>query len=176
MSDWRPNFDWITDNLAVGGSFPARAATRLVGEHGIRAVIDLRSEEADDEALLRAHGIASLHLPTHDMCAIDRAHLDRGVEFAARHLDRSERVLVHCAHGIGRSALLALCILVDRDLAPLAALELLKDRRRRVCPTNEQLECWSAWLAAQRRRRPCDWEVPDLDDCKAIAHRDWPSR
>ena len=175
MPAWQPNFDWITDRLAVGGSFPASQAGHLVREHGIRAVIDLRSEDAHDAALLRTHGIALLHLPTHDMCAIDRAHLDRGVEFAARHLDRDERLLVHCAHGIGRSALLALCILVDRDLAPLAALELLKARRGRIWPTTEQLDCWSHWLAARRRLRPCEWEVPDLDDCKAIAYRNWPS-
>jgi hypothetical protein len=66
---------------------------------------------------------------------------------------------------------LALCILVDRGLAPLAALELLKGRRERVSPSPEQFECWSGWLEARRRRAPCDWDLPDLDDCKAIAYR-----
>ena len=171
MSSWQTNCDWITDHLAVGGSFPAQQAERLAREHGIVAVVDLRNEDVDDEQLLRAHGITLLHLPTQDMCAVDRAHLDRGVAFASRHLDRGERVLVHCEHGIGRSAVLALCILVARGHAPLVALELLKDRRRCVAPTSEQLECWSRWLAGRRLLAPCDWELPDLDDCKAIAYR-----
>jgi len=171
MPSWQPNFDWITDHLAVGGSFPAGQTQRLAREHGIVAVVDLRNEDADDERLLGAHGIALLHLPTQDMCGVDHAHLDLGVEFASRHLDRGERVLVHCEHGIGRSAVLALCILVDRGHAPLAALELLKDRRARVAPSAEQLACWSDWLKSRRRRAPCDWELPDLDDCKAIVYR-----
>lgn len=171
MSSWQPNFDWVIAHLAVGGSFPARQTERLTRDHGIRAVVDLRNEDVDDERLLRSHGVALLHLPTQDMCGIDRTHLDLGVEFAARHLDRGERVLVHCEHGIGRSAVLALCILVDRGHAPLAALELLKSRRERVSPSPEQFACWSGWLEAQRRRQPCEWELPDLDDCKAIAYR-----
>ena len=171
MSSWQPNFDWITDRLAVGGSFQPRQTERLTSEHRIRAVIDLRNEDVDDEELLRRHGIALLHLPTQDMCGVDHLHLDRGVAFAAAHLDRGERVLVHCEHGIGRSAVLALCILVHRGHAPLAALELLKDRRARVSPSPEQFECWSVWLARRRRLQACDWEVPDFDDFKAIAYR-----
>ena len=58
MPSWQPNFDWVTDHLAVGGSFPVRQTERLTREHGIRAVIDLRNEDVDDERLLRAHGIA----------------------------------------------------------------------------------------------------------------------
>ena len=170
-SSWQPNFDWITDHLAVGGSFPARQTERLIREHGIRAVVDLRNEDVDDERLLRSHGLTLLHLPTQDMCGVDRAHLDLGVAFASRHLERGERVLVHCEHGIGRSAVLALCILVDRGLAPLAALELLKSRRERVSPSPEQFDCWSGWLEARRSARACEWEIPDLDDCKAIAYR-----
>lgn len=171
MASWTPNFDWITDHLAVGGRFQPDQAKRLTREHGIRAVVDLRNEDVDDARLLRRHGIALLHLPTQDMCGVDQEHLDRGVRFAARHLDCGERVLVHCEHGIGRSAVLALCVLVARGHAPLVALELLKDRRGRVAPTSEQLECWSRWLAGRRLLAPCDWELPDLDDCKAIAYR-----
>ena len=48
--------------------------------------------------------------------------LDDGVAFVNRHLDRGERVLVHCEHGIGRSATLALCVLVSRGMEPLDAL------------------------------------------------------
>jgi protein-tyrosine phosphatase len=171
MSSWQPNFDWITDHLAVGGSFPSGQTERLTREHGIRAVVDLRNEDVDDEQLLRRHGATLLHLPTQDMCGVDHAHLERGVDFACRHLDRGERVLVHCQHGIGRSAVLALCILVDRGHAPLAALELLKDRRGRVSPSPEQFACWSGWLAHRRRAGPCDWQVPEFDDFKTIAYR-----
>jgi protein-tyrosine phosphatase len=172
MSSWKPNFDWITDHLAVGGSFPPRQTEFLAREHGIRAVVDLRSEDVDDEQLLRRHGIALLHLPTEDMRGVDAAHLERGVEFASHHLDRGERVLIHCEHGIGRSAVLALCVLVHRGHAPLDALELAKSRRGRVSPSPDQFACWSDWLARRRATQPsCAWQVPDFDAFKAIAYR-----
>ena len=171
MSSVYANFDWITDQLAVGGKFVSEQTERLTREHGIRAVVDLRNEDVDDEQLMRRHGITLLHLPTQDMCGVDPAHLERGVAFASEHLDRGERVLVHCEHGIGRSAVLALCILVHRGQAPLDALALMKDRRNRISPSPEQFACWADWLARRRRARGHDWQVPDFDEFKAIAYR-----
>jgi len=171
MTDWQPNFDWITDSLAVGGRFPPEQTGSLARDHGIRAVVDLRGEDADDEVLLRRHGIALLHLPTEDMCGVDAAHLDAGVRFASSHLDRGERVLIHCQHGIGRSAVLALCVLVQRGQPPLEALALIKDRRALVSPSPAQFSCWSQWLESHRGTHGAAWDVPDFDAFKAIAYR-----
>ena len=57
--------------------------------------------------------------------------LDEGVAFARRARAQGRRLLVHCHHGIGRSATLALCVLVDRGLSPLDALSQAKDDARR---------------------------------------------
>ncbi|MFN7134395.1 MAG: protein phosphatase, partial [Myxococcales bacterium] len=58
------DFDWLTPGLAVGARFDCEAVPRLATEHRIRAVVDLRGEDCDDEALLSRSGIAFLHLPT----------------------------------------------------------------------------------------------------------------
>lgn len=171
MTTWTPTFSWITDRLAVGGRFPSERAEELARAHGIRAVIDLREEDRDDEALLRRHGIALLHLPTEDMCGVDAAQLERGVQFANAALDRGERLLIHCEHGIGRSATLALCVMVWRGAAPLEALERMKSRRALVSPSPAQFDCWSAWLARHRELRRAPWQVPDFDAFQAIAYR-----
>jgi protein-tyrosine phosphatase len=171
MNPSRPNFDWITDHLAVGGSFDPEQTERLAREHGLRAVVDLRNEDVDDERLLRRHGIVLLHLPTEDMGGIDSQHLDDGVRFACEHLDRGERVLIHCQHGIGRSAVLALCVLVQRGQPPLQALALMKDRRARVSPSPAQFACWADWLARHREGNAVPWDVPGFDEFKAIAYR-----
>jgi protein-tyrosine phosphatase len=168
---WQPNFSWITDTLAVGGSFPSEHAESLAREHGIDAVIDLRNEARDDEHGLRRHGITLLHLPTEDMCGVDADHLDSGVRFAGEQLDGGARVLIHCQHGIGRSAVLALCVMVTRGHAPLAALDLMKTRRALVSPSPVQFECWAGWLTAYRRQHDADWTVPSFDEFKAIAYR-----
>ncbi len=58
-------------------------------------------------------------------------------------------MLIHCQHGIGRSALLALCVLVDQGWQPLDALTHAKDRRAQVSPSRSQYEGWAAWLRAR---------------------------
>lgn len=130
---------FVTPGLAVGARFPMEAAARLAADHGITRVVDVRVEACDDEEVLRTHGIRLLHLPTEDTCAIAQEPIRRGVAFVCEGLDQGERVLVHCQHGIGRSALLALCVLVARGDAPAAALERAKRARRVVSPSPDQL-------------------------------------
>ncbi len=159
------DLDWLTPALAIGGCFAPEIAELLAREHRISGVVDLRAEACDDEPVLRRHAIELLHLPTEDHCAVAPRMLHAGVAFAARHLDAGSRVLIHCQHGIGRSALLALCVLVDRGHAPLAALELAKTRRAKVSPSPAQYEAWAAWL---RERGAA---VPSFDAFAAIAYR-----
>lgn len=158
-------FSWITDELAVGGHVPGERTEELARDHRIAAVVDLREEACDDEHVLRRHGIAFLHLPTPDMLGVTLPMLSDGVAFANLHLDGGERVLIHCQHGIGRSAVLALCVLVARGMQPLAALALAKDRRAVVSPSPAQFEAWAAWL------RDNGHAVPRFDDFAAIAYR-----
>lgn len=159
------DLSWLTPDLAVGGCFSCDAVESLAREHGIRAVIDLRAEACDDAEVLARHGVTLLHLPTEDHCAITSEMLGQGVAFAMRHLDARERVLVHCQHGIGRSALLALCVLVARGQPPLAALVLAKSRRELVSPSPAQYEAWARWLRARAL------EPPRFDEFAAIAYR-----
>lgn len=162
------NFDWVAPGLAVGGSFPAQAIQSLARDHAVAAVIDARAENVDDAGLMARHSIAFLHLPTDDTFALADTDLDAGVVFAVRHLDAGQRVLIHCEHGIGRSALLALCVLVARGTAPLDALETMKSARAKVSPSPHQFAGWLRWLA--RRPSPA-WEAPTFEAFAAIAYR-----
>jgi hypothetical protein len=167
VSDWTPNLSWIAPDLAVGGSFPAGQATRLATEHGIGAVIDVRAEDCDDPEELAACGLRFLHLPTEDMVGVSQPMLDRGVAFAADRRGERLRLLIHCEHGIGRSALLALCVLVDRGLAPIEALSLAKDARALVSPSQSQYEAWTAWIGRHAPRAA----VPSYPEFGMIAYR-----
>ncbi len=165
MSEWTPNLSWITPELAVGGSFPTERAEHLGQALGVGAVVDLRAEECDDEAVLTRCGLVFLHLPTWDLTAVSQAMLEAGTAFVRGQLEAGRKVLIHCEHGIGRSALLALCVLVDGGMAPLEALELSKSRRERVSPNPEQYEAWAEWLRAR------GVEPPTFDAFAAIAYR-----
>jgi len=164
---WALNLDDVTPRLAVGGRYPMEATGHLARQLGIRAVVDVRVEDCDDAQVLRRHGITLLHLPTQDMCAIHFPLLQRGVAWVRERLAREEKVLIHCEHGIGRSALLALCVLVEEGLPPVEALALAKQRRRKVSPSPEQLGAFIAYTRFLHESGPRSWRVPDFD---ALAH------
>jgi protein-tyrosine phosphatase len=160
---------FVTPELAVGASFPRGAAARLAREHGIGRVVDVRLEARDDEAELEVHGIRLLHLPTEDCCAVSARHLRAGVAFAVEGMELGQRVLVHCQYGIGRSALLGLCVLVARGNAPLEAMTRLKEARTVISPSAEQLQAFVRFC--REERRGAAWPVPTLDALGAIAWR-----
>jgi hypothetical protein len=162
---WEPDFHWLTDGLAVGACFPMEQAEKLASGHGIRAIVDLREEDRDDEQELRGLGIDFLHLPTPDLEPASAAMIDRGVCFACEHLRRGNKVLIHCQHGIGRSALLSLCVLVEQGWEPLDALAHAKEIRAAVSPSYAQYRGWAEWLAS--RGMP----APDYHSFGCIAYR-----
>jgi hypothetical protein len=165
------DLSWITDTLAIGGNIPPNQTDVLAREHRVGAVVDLRGEGQDDTQLLAKHQIDFLHLPTIDFTPVSPAMLERGIAFVTAHSSAGRRVLVHCARGIGRSALLGLCVLVEGGRAPLDALALTKQRRRCVSPSPAQYEAWANWLASYRSDRGATWSIPSFDEFKAIAYR-----
>jgi protein-tyrosine phosphatase len=106
------DFDWIDDRLAVGGSFPMEAASSSRAARASAPWWTCDSSAATTRRFLRINGMEFLHLPTEDCCAIAPRMIDDGVAWVRSRLDAGARVLIHCEHGIGRSALLALCTLV----------------------------------------------------------------
>ncbi|MBN1205281.1 MAG: dual specificity protein phosphatase family protein [Myxococcaceae bacterium] len=167
---WELNLDWVTPWLAVGGRFPIEAAEHLARELGIRHVVDLRVEACDDEHLLREHGITLLHLPTEDMRAVSHQMLCEGVQWVTTHLERGQKIYIHCEHGVGRSATLALCVLVARGEEPLEALARAKQARWQVSPSPEQLKAFMAWAEEWRTRHGLAWPLPAFHALADIAY------
>ncbi|WP_224240058.1 protein-tyrosine phosphatase family protein [Hyalangium gracile] len=169
-SQWELNLDWVTPQVAVGGRFPIEAAEHLALRLGIRHVVDVRVEACDDEHVLREHGITLLHLPTLDLRAISLPMLRDGVRWVTQHLERGHKVYIHCEHGVGRSAMLALCVLVAQGDSPLEALRRAKRARRQVSPSPEQLEVFLFWAEDWRAQHRLSWELPTFDALADIAY------
>lgn len=167
----RCDFHAFDKGLYVGAAYPCEAVPCIATVYGVSAVVDLREEACDDGAALARHGVDLLHLPTPDLEPVSLAMLRQGVDFVAPRLDAGETVLIHCQHGIGRSALLALCVMVARGMEPLDALARAKARRSVVSPSPQQYEGWRAWLEEFARTRPVAWTPPHFDEFAAIAYR-----
>jgi protein-tyrosine phosphatase len=159
------DLNWITPELAVGACFPAREVESIALVHKLRAVVDLRADSCDGEIEVNEDGIAVLRLPVIDDAGVAPDTLRAAVGFATRYIDAGERVLLHCYHGIGRSALLGLCVLVELGYSPMRALELAKTNRKKVSPNPAQYDAWARWLRDRRL------EVPSFAAFSRIAQR-----
>jgi hypothetical protein len=158
------DLDWITPDLAIGGRCAPDGVEAVARGHGLGAVIDVRAEEIDDPAAWDRCGVIFLSLPTDDHAAISAPMLRTGLDFAETARIAGRRLLIHCHHGIGRSVMLALCVLVERGADALDALALVKARRAKASPSVAQLEAWRAWLAARGQA------APTFDACAVIAY------
>lgn len=148
----RLDVTWVDADFAVGAAFDPFHVADLRAS-AIRRVVDLRAEARDDSAILGANRIELLHLPTPDQAPIAPLALDVGVAWVCEALARAERVLIHCQHGVGRSAMLATCVMVARGLDLPAALRRLKQVRCRVSPSLAQLAAVVKWVERRARCR-----------------------
>lgn len=129
------NISWITDSLAIGGDLSWKRSIRELQmaeiiSQGITCVIDARMED-DDTDWWAGSGVTYVHVPTNDM---EGSHIafhdfDRAV-LAARQVQRAGgKVLAHCHMGINRGPSMGAAILLDRGMAPVEAMRLIKARR-----------------------------------------------
>lgn len=113
---------------------------------GIDVIVSLLTpeEESDlnliaEEALSRANGIEFISFPI-----VDRGVPASSATFAeqlhslADYLADGQNVAVHCRQGIGRAALVAICLLIMSGLEPAAAIERVGSARG--CPVPETPE------------------------------------
>ncbi len=99
-------------NEVVPGLFIARRL--LPGElpANISLIIDLTIEFAEPQAIRNACEYSSF--PILDATAPDNVEMLKIVQFIVGH---SERIVVHCANGHGRSATVVACVLISKGLS-----------------------------------------------------------
>jgi protein-tyrosine phosphatase len=129
---------WITTHLAVGGRIHPEDIKALAAV-GVTHVVDTRSEYCDDaEALAKEH-IELLHLPTDDTRPLTIEQMLQGSQWVQERMEQGGRVLIHCEHGVGRSALLTCAVLVYNGMHALDALQLVQEKRWQAAPNHRQV-------------------------------------
>lgn len=99
---------------------------------------------------LRSAGVEWVHLPVRDFGGLSRENAGAWPALSrALHdlLDDAKGVLVHCRGGQGRSGMIALRLMVERQEEPEAALKRLRAARSGAVETDEQL----AWALQSER-------------------------
>jgi len=132
------NMSWITTHLAVGGRVHPEDIKALAAV-GVTHVVDTRSEYCDDvEALAKEH-IELLHLPTADTKPLTIEQMLEGAQWVQERMKRGGSVLIHCEHGVGRSALLSSAVLVYNGMHAHDALQLVQQKRWQAAPNHRQV-------------------------------------
>ena len=112
----RPYFSNVDSNVVMGG-VPMVIAGHVAALHadGVRAVVNMQAEyigPVDAYAKLRPP-IEQLRLPVVDHTEPTLEQLEAAVAFITQHVERGDRVLIHCKGGHGRSAAVAMAWLLS---------------------------------------------------------------
>jgi protein-tyrosine phosphatase len=141
---------WITPRLALGGGIWNAENMAAVARAGVTHIVDMQIE-FDDTPLAEPHGIAVLWNPTDDDFRIKPADLlQRGVDFVLDALEKEDaRVLIHCAAGVHRAAMMTLAILCSQGWELEDAMQTISSRRPVVDFADVYVESVSKFLQQQ---------------------------
>jgi protein-tyrosine phosphatase len=141
---------WITGRLALGGGIWNPENMAAVARAGVTHIVDMQIE-FDDTPLAKPHGIEVLWNPTDDDFQPKSAELfQRGVAFAERALrDEDARLLVHCAAGVHRAAMMTLAILCSDGWDLQDAMRTIISRRPVVDFADVYVESVTKFLEEQ---------------------------
>jgi protein-tyrosine phosphatase len=159
-----------TEHHWISGSWPGRLALaarprggdwledEIAGwkEIGINAVLSLltREEEADlglrnESQIVKAHGMEFLTLPIADrQVPISESEMAAVLDHLNVRLSSGKNVVMHCRQGVGRSGLLAACLLISKGMDPNAAVKKVSAARGVSIPETREQREWIDHYAA----------------------------
>jgi protein-tyrosine phosphatase len=129
-------------------------------EQGVDVLVSLLTEEESEEwglqqeaALCESCGIEFVRFPIPDREVPPRDGKFAGFfqDLLAR-LAEGKHVALHCWAGIGRSGLVATCLLVAHDVPLKAAIRAISSARGWLIPDTDEQLAWAAEFAASYRK------------------------
>ena len=130
--------DWLEDDVADW----KRA--------GISAVLSLLTPEEQKELELqnearevRAQGLGFSSFPIPDLqVPRSEAKLAEALKNVTADLSSGRNVLIHCRQGIGRTGVIAACLLIQSGMSPGAAVEFVSAARGVTVPETQEQREW----------------------------------
>jgi protein-tyrosine phosphatase len=147
--------DRVSAELWLGGAPHYPRDYDFLMKNNIRAVINIRSERADDTDFYAAHDIVHLRLLVPDVWVPDEQAITDGVDWIKQQVADQRTVLIHCAKGRGRSAtILAAYLMREAGYSYEEARDLLKSKRKLSKLEDRHQMVLEDWIAKTNRPTP----------------------
>ena len=133
------------------------AEIRAWSRAGINAIVSLLAPDeiadldlSEEERLCEANGIqfVSFPIPDRGVPSSKEAVANLGAKWIAL-LNDGNNIAIHCRQGIGRAALIVICLLVLSGIDPETAIELVSSARGIAVPETAQQRRWIVDFATQ---------------------------
>jgi len=136
--------DWLEDEVANWqGAGVNEVVSLLTAEEEVS--LDLSKEKS----LVTGHGMNFVSFPIPDRQVPRSQHeLAIALERVNTALSSGKNVLIHCRQGIGRTGLVAACLLVTRGFNPSAAVDIISAARGIAVPETLEQRDWIDRYAA----------------------------
>lgn len=126
---------------------------------GVRSVVSLLTpEETADLGLMREPEICEANrVAFHRLPIVDRAippsdgRTQKAIDGIREELERGISVNIHCRQGIGRSALIAAALLIEKGVLPDEAIERIAKARGVPVPETREQRAWIDQFATSMR-------------------------
>jgi protein-tyrosine phosphatase len=136
--------DWLIDEIADWKRLVINTVLSLLTPQEVED-LDLRDEANESQA----QGLEFLSLPIPDrQVPRSEAGVREVVDNLTQMLSAGRNVLVHCRQGVGRTGLIAACLLVRKGMSPGAAVERISAVRGVAIPETSEQRDWIDHYAA----------------------------
>lgn len=142
---------WLVDDQVAACAYPSGPTLGELARLGIGVVVNLH-ERPHDPAVLDRHRLSQVHLPVRDFTPPTPAQLAEGVAAIDQALAAAQRVVIHCAAGLGRTGTLLACWLVSRGTAPDDAIARVRAARPGSVETAAQVAAVRAFAEGVRSK------------------------
>ena len=139
ISERPSGFSWVDDDVAASGRPMSEGQLRWIKDKGISVVISLTELPLPEEWLKNLE-IKYFHFPIRDHSAPDPEILKQVVEKILEEIKLGEKILIHCAAGLGRTGtVLAAYFIARKGLPAEEAISLVRKLRpRSIEPIQER--------------------------------------
>jgi protein-tyrosine phosphatase len=130
--------DWLVDEVKEW---------KRTGICTIVSLLETQEEQdldlVDEASEVRSKGLEFVSLPIPDrQVPKSEAGLGLALEKIEHSLSKGNNVLIHCRQGVGRTGLVAACLLVKRGMSPGTAVEKISAARGVEVPETEEQRDW----------------------------------